>query len=328
MSSIDYDRARAVSETLSDRLVSSLASEDGVSRRSVLGGIGLAGGATLAGLTGASQEHDSGGDDGGHGNFGPVGEYEDAFDPHAYLRQFNTGRGEGQNVPQRIYEEDGQTVREFEFVAVDTTIEIAPGIEFTAWAYNGQVPGPTVRAVEGDLIRIVFTNAGEHAHTIHPHLRNLNPSEDGIPQNGPGVLETGESYTYEWIAQPAGVHFYHCHSMPLKEHIHRGLYGVIVVDPDPERVADRPEAYCGFHRSQITEDLRAELVAEAESRNHECYTQREVPHVTAESSTLGSCPHCGAAVASVDVLIEYETAEGEPAVWAECPDCGEVVDPS
>lgn len=50
--------------------------------------------------------------------------------------------------------------------------------------------------------------------------------------------------------------------------------------------------------------------------------------MTAESSTLGSCPHCGAVVASVDVLIEYETAEGEPAVWAECPDCGEVVDPS
>jgi len=59
---------------------------------------------------------------------------------------------------------------------------------------------------------------------------------DGIPQNGPGVLETGESYTYEWIAQPAGMHFYHCHSLPLKEHIHRGLYGAMIVDPDPERV--------------------------------------------------------------------------------------------
>jgi predicted RNA-binding Zn-ribbon protein involved in translation (DUF1610 family) len=50
--------------------------------------------------------------------------------------------------------------------------------------------------------------------------------------------------------------------------------------------------------------------------------------VTAEPSTLGSCPHCGTAVGSVHVLIEYETAEGEAAVWAECPGCGEVVDPT
>lgn len=50
--------------------------------------------------------------------------------------------------------------------------------------------------------------------------------------------------------------------------------------------------------------------------------------MTAESSTLGSCPRCGAAVGSVDVLIEYEDADGETAVWAECPGCGEVVDPA
>ena len=94
---------------------------------------------------------------------------------------------------------------------------------------------------------------------------------DGIPQNGPGVLETGETFTYEWIAQPAGVHLYHCHSLPLKEHIHRGLYGVIVVDPDPERVAERPREYLNDH-GPITDELRARLVAEAESRNHQSGT--------------------------------------------------------
>jgi FtsP/CotA-like multicopper oxidase with cupredoxin domain len=92
---------------------------------------------------------------------------------------------------------------------------------------------------------------------------------DGIPQNGPGVLETDESFTYEWLAQPTGVHFYHCHSLPLKEHLHRGLYGTIVVDPDPEAVRTTPENYVHDHPSQITDAMVEDLVAEAKTRNHE-----------------------------------------------------------
>ena len=270
MGSIDYGRAGALTRRLERRLTESVGGDAGVSRRSVLGGMALAGSAGLAGLAGADDGEEHHDEPGAHGNFGAKGEYDDtAFDPHEYLRTFNTGRGEQDNVTQDVYEEDGRTVREFELVAVDTTITIAPGIEFSAWAYNDQVPGPTLRAVEGDLIRVKFTNGSRHAHTIHPHLRNLNPNMDGIPTNGPGVLESGESFTYEWIAQPAGTHFYHCHSLPLKEHIHRGLYGAMIIDPDPERVAENPEEYCEFHASQITPELRADLVAAAKSRNHE-----------------------------------------------------------
>lgn len=208
MPSTTYGRARALTERLETRLADSLDSELTATRRSVLGGLGLAGAAAFAGV-GRADTHDAAAgdhdDDHRHGNFGAVGEYDDLdFDPHDYLRRFNTGRGEGENVPQDVYEEDGRTVREFTLTAVDTSIAIAPGIEFSSWAYNGQVPGPTLRAVEGDLIRVHFENLGRHAHTIHPHLRNPNPVMDGIPTNGPGVLDTGESYTYEWIAQPAG----------------------------------------------------------------------------------------------------------------------------
>ena len=273
MPSHAYERAAALTERLEERLVGRLGSGATASRRAVLGGIGVAGSAALAGVGRANDDHDgdtAGGHDGSHGNFGAVGEYTDAtFDPHAFLRQFNTGRGEQAAVPQDVYEEDGRTVREFTLRAVDTTVAVAPGVEFSAWTYNGQVPGPTLRAVEGDLIRVRFENLGRHAHTIHPHLRNPRPAMDGIPQNGPGVLETGESFTYEWVAQPAGVQFYHCHSLPLKEHVHRGLYGAMVVDPDPERVAERPAAYCNSHPSQVTDELRADLVAEARTRNHE-----------------------------------------------------------
>ncbi|MBX0297913.1 multicopper oxidase domain-containing protein [Haloarcula nitratireducens] len=270
MPSLDYSQAAELSDKLEQRLIDSLDTDLKTTRRAVLGGLGLAGSAAFTGIGRADGNEDHGSGKDSHGNFGAVGEYSDTdFDPHEFLYQFNTGRGEQENVPQDVYQEDGRTVREFTFQAVDTTVTIAPGIEFPAWAYNGQVPGPTIRAVEGDLIRVRFENLGRHAHTIHPHLRNLNPEMDGIPQNGPGVLDTGESFTYEWIAQPAGCHFYHCHSLPLKEHIHRGLYGAIIIDPAPERVADRPEEYCDSHRSQITDELRADLVAEAKTRNHE-----------------------------------------------------------
>jgi len=285
VTSLDYGRAADLTERLQSRLVDSIGEDAGVTRRAVLGGLGVAGGAALAGFgsaddgPGAVAGHDDG--HGTHGNFGAKGEYADLdFDPHDYLTRFNTGRDGAENVPQDAYREtvDGveRTVREFTLTAVDTRVTIAPGVEFPAWSYNGQVPGPTLRAVEGDLIRVEFENLGRHAHTIHPHLRNLAPRMDGIPQNGPGVLDTGESFTYEWIAQPAGVHLYHCHSLPLKEHIHRGLYGAMIVDPDPERVAERPEEYCGFHASQITPELRADLVARAESLHHESDANDEV----------------------------------------------------
>jgi FtsP/CotA-like multicopper oxidase with cupredoxin domain len=269
MPSIDYGRAAELTEMLEDRLVGSLDTDLAVDRRTVLGGLGLVGGAALTGI-GSSQTGGSPADDEqSHSGFGAVGEYQNTdFDPHEFLTTFNTGRNGQESVSQKVYEENGRTVREFEFIVVDTTITIAPGIEFSAWAYNGQVPGPTIRAVEGDLIRIKFENLGRHAHTIHPHLKNLNPRMDGIPQNGPGVLETGESFTYEWIAQPAGVHLYHCHSFPLKEHIHRGLYGVFVIDPDPERVRKNPRDYVNYH-GPMSREYRDRLVGIAKTRNHE-----------------------------------------------------------
>jgi FtsP/CotA-like multicopper oxidase with cupredoxin domain len=268
MPSLDYNRAAELTEALEARLVDGLDAASPVSRRGVLGGLGLAGSAAVTGIGGsASGQRAAGADDSG---FGARGEYESTrFDPHGFLTQFNTGRDGQDNVSQRVFEGNGRTVREFEFTAVDTTVEIAPGVEFPAWTYNGQVPGPTLRVTEGDLVRVKFTNGSSDPHTIHPHLRNLNPEMDGIPQNGPGELDTGEAFTYEWRAQPMGVHLYHCHSSPLKEHIHRGLYGAIIVDPDPERVRKRPEEYVPHHPSQITDALSEELVETAKRRNYE-----------------------------------------------------------
>src|SRR5215217_7685562 len=64
-------------------------------------------------------------------------------------------------------------VREYELVAVDKTIEVAPGVQFNAWTYNGTVPGPVIRATEDDLLRVKFHNGGSHPHTNHFHATPL-----------------------------------------------------------------------------------------------------------------------------------------------------------
>ncbi|MFP4591084.1 MAG: multicopper oxidase domain-containing protein [Halobacteriales archaeon] len=264
MTSPDERAAARTFTELERRLRTRLARTQGVTRRSVLGGV--AGGLVLAnGLTDRAT-----GNGGEHGMFGPHGEFEDPFDPHAFLRTFNTGSDGQADLEQEVYNEDGRLVRHFHITVLDRLdpgIEIVPGVYFPAWTFNGQVPGPTLRAVEGDLIRITMTNGSRHAHTMHPHLRNHRPEMDGIPQTGPGVIQPGETYTYDWVARPPGVHFYHCHALPLKEHLHRGMYGVVVVDPDPERVRDDPRAYVN-HPGPLDDAVVDELVERARERNH------------------------------------------------------------
>jgi FtsP/CotA-like multicopper oxidase with cupredoxin domain len=121
-------------------------------------------------------------------------------------------------------------VRHYEIRALDKEIEIAPGVFFPAWTYNGTVPGPVIRATEDDILRVHFVNAGSHPHSIHFH--GIHPANmDGVFE----VVEPDESFTYEFPARPYGMHLYHCHATPLKKHIHKGLYGAFIIDPPKPR---------------------------------------------------------------------------------------------
>ena len=155
------------------------------------------------------------------------------FDPSAILRDFDWGK----TRPLA----GGRTLREWHLVAYDKEIEIVPDVKYAAWTYNGRVPGPTLRAREGDLLRIHFVNAGTHPHTIHFH--GIHPAVmDGTPgvgeEAGGGLIDVGEQFTYEFEARPFGLHLYHCHASPLAGHIAKGLYGAFIVDP----VQGRPPA--------------------------------------------------------------------------------------
>jgi FtsP/CotA-like multicopper oxidase with cupredoxin domain len=220
---------------------------DRISRRDFLktfltGGLavtGLAAGESLVRQRGVQasesipQEHDEhmagNGTSHAHGAAGTVGQVNhqaNGFDPSTLLYEWDFGQVS--ELP------NGQRLREFHIGVIDKEIEIAPGVFFPAWAYNGRVPGPSLRCIEGDRVRVKLVNAGSHPHTIHFHGIHA-ARMDGVPGIGAGEIPPGGETVYEFDAYPFGCHLYHCHANPLKRHIHKGLYGAFVIDPDPEK---------------------------------------------------------------------------------------------
>ncbi len=90
------------------------------------------------------------------------------------------------------------------------------------------MPGPTLRATEGDRVRVRFLNQGSHPHTIHFHGWHPPAMDGSMPEH---QVAPGGEFVYEFDAEPFGLHLYHCHAVPLKRHIHKGLYGTFIVDP-------------------------------------------------------------------------------------------------
>jgi FtsP/CotA-like multicopper oxidase with cupredoxin domain len=184
----------------------------------------------------------------GHGSSGTVGVVDPAkngFDPAAML--YDWDYGQVSRLP------NGQTLREYHIGAIDKEIEVAPGVFFPAWVYNGRVPGPSLRCVEGDRVRITFENAGSHPHTIHFHGIH-SARMDGVPGIGAGEIQPGDSTVYEFDATPFGCHLYHCHATPLKRHIHKGLYGAFVIDPDPEKYTGEEQSVARSRNHQYAEN--------------------------------------------------------------------------
>jgi FtsP/CotA-like multicopper oxidase with cupredoxin domain len=152
------------------------------------------------------------------GMVGEVDHQSNGFNPSEILTDYDEGRVS--LLP------NGQTLHEYDFVALNKEIELAPGLVYPAWTYNGRIPGPTIRVKEGDRVRINFFNATDHPHTVHFH--GIHPGEsDGVFEPVP----PDGTFVYEFDAEPFGVHLYHCHVMPLAKHIAKGMYGAFIIDP-------------------------------------------------------------------------------------------------
>ncbi len=103
-------------------------------------------------------------------------------------------------------------------------------------------PGPTTgacRVPPSAAARATSSASGSSTarsiHTRSTSTDSIHPAMDGVPGVGAGLIQSGGETTYEFNAEPFGLHLYHCHAGPLAEHIARGLYGAFIVDPKKGR---------------------------------------------------------------------------------------------
>ncbi|MBD3881121.1 multicopper oxidase domain-containing protein [Phormidium tenue FACHB-886] len=171
--------------------------------------------------------------------------YGNGISPMQVCRDFDYGT---------IKQENGRTIREFQITASSTTLQLNQVVSYPTWNYNGRVPGPTLRATEGDRVRVVFLNEGGHAHTMHFH--GIHPSDvDGVKP-----VRNGTATIYEFDAIPYGLHLYHCHIAPVARHIGKGLHGMFIIDPKQGR-APADELVLVMNGYDLDENNQNELYA-------------------------------------------------------------------
>jgi manganese oxidase len=127
------------------------------------------------------------------------------------------------------YTLEGDT-KVFELKAQHVRWEVLPGEFVDAYGYNRSVPGPLIRATEGDRVRINFTNELPEPTVIHFHGPRLPNSMDGVADVTQKVIAPGETFVYEFVAQPGGTFMYHTHHNSAEQEA-KGLYGVFLVEP-------------------------------------------------------------------------------------------------
>lgn len=135
--------------------------------------------------------------------------------------------------------------------AVDVRLKAAPaGIpilgsgkpDAKVWAYNGQVPGPEIRARQGDRLRVLLDNRLDEDTTIHWHGYRVPNAMDGVPNLTQAPVRPGGSFAYEFNLRDAGTYWFHPHVRSF-EQVGRGLYAPLIVEErEPIRV-DRDIAW-------------------------------------------------------------------------------------
>ena len=124
-------------------------------------------------------------------------------------------------------------LKTFELTAAETEVALIDGGALKVWAYNDQVPGPTLRVRLGDTVRVRFTNRLPQETTIHWHGVRVPNAMDGVPHATQPPIRPGASFTYEFTPKDAGTFWFHPH-IRSSEQVERGLFGVLIVeDVDP-----------------------------------------------------------------------------------------------
>lgn len=152
-------------------------------------------------------------------------------------------------------------VREFSLIAKKATVPLVGGEypDTEVWGYDGQAPGPVLRATQGERIRIHVTNALDEPTTVHWHGLRIPIDMDGVPGISQDPIEPGESFTYEFDLPDAGTFWYHSH-VSTSEQVGRGLHGTLIVDEATPPIVERDvlwvlDDWRLDQQAQITDDF-------------------------------------------------------------------------
>lgn len=108
--------------------------------------------------------------------------------------------------------------------------------EYPGFAYNGQLPGPTIRARVGDTLVVELENALEFDTTLHWHGLSVPYAMDGVTWQT-GAVKPGETFTYSFEVTAAGTFWYHPH-FDSERQVDLGLYGALIVEAPTEPTLD------------------------------------------------------------------------------------------
>lgn len=120
-------------------------------------------------------------------------------------------------------------VIEADLEAAPVDLALLDGRTLSVWAYNGTVPGPTLRVSLGETLRVRFRNRLPQPTTIHWHGVRVPNAMDGVPGVTQPPIEPGGEFVYEFTPKDAGTFWFHPH-VRGSEQVERGLYGILVVD--------------------------------------------------------------------------------------------------
>jgi copper-containing nitrite reductase len=109
-------------------------------------------------------------------------------------------------------------------VAEMATVEIAKGVSYDGWSFNGTVPGPTIWVQQCELVHFTLINNDTMAHSIDFHSAQVNWATVYAP------VAPGKSLSFDFVPAYPGIFMYHCGVPPVLEHIANGMYGVIIVN--------------------------------------------------------------------------------------------------
>lgn len=127
------------------------------------------------------------------------------------------------------FEMDGD-VKVFKVTCEEVDWEVEPGIVAKAMTYGGTVPGPIIRADEGDKVRVIVTNNMTQSTAVHWHGLLVPNNQDGVPMVTQPAITPGETQTFEFTLRNSGSHMYHSHHNSA-EQVTRGLLAAFIVNP-------------------------------------------------------------------------------------------------